>query len=164
MVKKPTSLPDTVPAVGSMAPDFTLPADDGSMVRLGDLRGRRVVLYFYPKDDTPGCTTQACGFRDNYVEIAEKDAVVFGISPDGVNSHVKFRTKFDLPFRLLADEDHKVAELYGVWGEKNNYGKTYFGIIRSHFVVDAEGKIADVQYGVSAEDSVANALATLRLG
>jgi peroxiredoxin Q/BCP len=164
MVKKPTSLPDTVPAVGSMAPDFTLPADDGSMVRLGDLRGRRVVLYFYPKDDTPGCTTQACGFRDNYVEIAEKDAIVFGISPDGVNSHVKFRTKFDLPFRLLADEDHKVAELYGVWGEKNNYGKTYFGIIRSHFVVDAEGKIADVQYGVSAEDSVANALATLRLG
>jgi thioredoxin-dependent peroxiredoxin len=164
MVKKPTSLPDTVPAVGSMAPDFTLPADDGSTVRLSDLRGRRVVLYFYPKDDTPGCTTQACGFRDNYVEITEKDAVVFGISPDGVNSHVKFRTKFGLPFRLLADEDHRVAELYGAWGEKNNYGKTYFGIIRSHFVVDAEGKIADVQYGVSAEDSVANALATLRLG
>jgi peroxiredoxin Q/BCP len=164
MAKKPVSLPDAVPAVGSVAPDFTLPADDGSMVRLSDLRGRRVVLYFYPKDDTPGCTTQACGFRDNYVEISEKDAVVFGISPDGVNSHVKFRTKFDLPFRLLADEDHKVAELYGVWGEKNNYGKTYFGIIRSHFVVDAEGKIADVQYGVSAEDSVANALATLRLG
>ena len=164
MTKKPVSLPDTVPTVGSVAPDFTLPADDGSVVRLSDLRGRRVVLYFYPKDDTPGCTTQACGFRDNYVEIAEKDAVVFGISPDGINSHVKFRTKFDLPFRLLADEDHKVAELYGVWGEKNNYGKKYFGIIRSHFVVDAEGKIADVQYSVSAEDSVANALATLRLG
>ena len=164
MTKKPVSLPDTVPTVGSVAPDFTLPADDGSVVRLSDLRGRRVVLYFYPKDDTPGCTTQACGFRDNYVEISEKDAVVFGISPDGVNSHVKFRTKFDLPFRLLSDEDHKVAELYGVWGEKNNYGKKYFGIIRSHFVVDAEGKIADVQYGVSAEDSVANALATLRLG
>jgi peroxiredoxin Q/BCP len=164
MAKKSTSLPDTVPAIGSVAPDFTLPADDGSTVRLSDLRGRRVVLYFYPKDDTPGCTTQACGFRDNYVEISEKDAIVFGISPDGVNSHVKFRTKFDLPFRLLADEDHKVAELYGVWGEKNNYGKKYFGIIRSHFVVDAEGKIADVQYGVSAEDSVANALATLRLG
>ena len=164
MAKKTISLPDTVPAIGSVAPDFTLPADDGSMVRLSGLRGRRVVLYFYPKDDTPGCTTQACGFRDNYVEITEKDAVVFGISPDGVNSHVKFRTKFDLPFRLLADEDHKVAQLYGVWGEKNNYGKTYFGIIRSHFVVDAEGKIADVQYSVSAEDSVANALATLRLG
>jgi len=164
MVTKPASLPAAVPVIGSMAPNFTLPADDGSKVQLSDLRGRRVVLYFYPKDDTPGCTTQACGFRDNYVEISEKDAVVFGISPDGVNSHVKFRTKFDLPFRLLADEDHKVAELYGVWGEKNNYGKKYFGIIRSHFVVDAEGKIADVQYGVSAEDSVANALATLRLG
>jgi len=164
MTKKPVSLPDTVPAIGSVAPDFTLPADDGSTFRLSDLRGRRVVLYFYPKDDTPGCTTQACGFRDNYVEISEKDAVVFGISPDGVNSHVKFRTKFDLPFRLLADEDHEVAELYGAWGEKNNYGKKYFGIIRSHFVVDAEGKVADVQYGVSAEDSVANALATLRLG
>ena len=164
MTKKEISLPDTVPAIGSAAPDFTLPADDGSMVQLSDLRGQRVVLYFYPKDDTPGCTTQACGFRDNYVEISEKDAVVFGISPDGINSHVKFRTKFDLPFRLLADEDHKVAELYGVWGEKSMYGKKYLGIIRSHFVVDAEGKIADVQYGVSAEDSVANALATLRLG
>jgi peroxiredoxin Q/BCP len=163
MVKKSVSLPDTVPAIGSVAPDFTLPADDGSMVRLSDLRGRRVVLYFYPKDDTPGCTTQACGFRDNYVEISEKDAVVFGISPDGVNSHVKFRTKFDLPFRLLADEDHKVADLYGVWGEKSMYGKTYFGIIRSHFVIDADGKIADVQYGVSAEDSVSSALANLRL-
>jgi thioredoxin-dependent peroxiredoxin len=164
MVKKPASLPDAVPVVGSMAPDFTLPADDGSTVQLSDLRGRRVVLYFYPKDDTPGCTAQACGFRDNYVEISEKDAIVFGISPDGVNSHVKFRTKFDLPFRLLADEDHRVAELYGVWGEKSNYGKKYFGIIRSHFVIDAEGKIADVQYAVNAEDSVANALATLRLG
>jgi len=163
MVKKPTALPDTVPAIGSMAPDFTLPADDGSMVRLSDLRGRRVVLYFYPKDDTPGCTTQACGFRDNYVEISEKDAVVFGISPDGVNSHVRFRTKFDLPFHLLADEDHKVAELYGVWGEKSMYGKTYFGIIRSHFVIDEEGKIAEVRYHVSPEESVQGALAALRM-
>jgi len=163
MAKNPTDIPAHVPAVGSPAPDFTLTADDGATVRLSDLRGRRVVLYFYPKDDTPGCTTQACGFRDNYVEITEKDAVVFGISPDGVGSHVKFRTKFNLPFRLLADEDHKVAELYGVWGEKSMYGKTYFGIIRSHFVVDAEGKVADVQYSVSPDDSVANALATLRL-
>ena len=158
-----STIPETVPAVGSLAPDFALAADDETTARLSDLRGQRVVLYFYPKDDTPGCTTQACGFRDNYLEIAEKNAVVFGISPDGVKSHVKFRTKFDLPFRLLADEDHKVAELYGVWGEKSMYGKTYFGIIRSHFVVDVEGKIADVRYHVSPEDSVQNALDALRL-
>ena len=139
MTQKPMSIPETVPAVGSIASDFALTADDGSTVRLSDLRGQRVVLYFYPKDDTPGCTTQACGFRDNYVEISERNAVVFGISPDGVKSHGKFRTKFDLPFRLLADEEHKVAELYGVWGEKSMYGKQYFGIIRSHFVIDEAG-------------------------
>ena len=163
MTQKPMSIPETVPAVGSIAPDFALTADDGSTVRLSDLRGQRAVLYFYPKDDTPGCTTQACGFRDNYVEISEKNAVVFGISPDGVKSHGKFRTKFDLPFRLLADEEHKVAELYGVWGEKSMYGKKYFGIIRSHFVIDEAGRVADVQYGVSPDDSVQNALAALRL-
>jgi len=163
MATNQSSIPERVPAVGSIAPDFALPADDGQTVRLSDYRGQRVVLYFYPKDDTPGCTTQACGFRDNYVEIAEKNAVVFGISPDNVKSHVKFRTKFDLPFRLLADEEHKVAELYGVWGEKSMYGKTYFGIIRSHFLVDEEGKIADVRYHVSPEDSVQGALAALRL-
>jgi thioredoxin-dependent peroxiredoxin len=163
MTKTPAAIPKNVPAVGHDAPDFALPADDGQTVRLSDYRGQRVVLYFYPKDDTPGCTTQACGFRDNYVEIAEKNAVVFGISPDNVKSHVKFRTKFDLPFRLLADEEHTVAELYGVWGEKSMYGKTYFGIIRSHFVVDEEGKIADVRYHVSPEDSVQGALSALRL-
>jgi thioredoxin-dependent peroxiredoxin len=161
MAKKET--PANVPAVGSDAPDFELKADDGNTVRLSDLRGQRVVLYFYPKDDTPGCTTQACGFRDNYVEIQEKNALVLGISPDDVASHVKFKTKFNLPFKLLADPEHKVAELYGVWGEKNNYGKTYMGIIRSHFVVDENGKLADVEYGVSPADSVQNALAALRL-
>lgn len=164
MAPKTDAIPANVPAIGSPAPDFELPADDGTIVRLSDLRGQRVVLYFYPKDDTPGCTTQACGFRDNYVEINERNAVVFGISPDGVKSHVKFRTKFDLPFHLLADEEHKVAELYGVWGEKSMYGKKYFGIVRSHFVVDEEGKIADVQYNVSPAVSVESALATLRLG
>jgi peroxiredoxin Q/BCP len=162
MATNQSSVPETVPAVGSLAPDFALSADDGQIVRLSDYRGQRVVLYFYPKDDTPGCTTQACGFRDNYVEIAEQNAVVFGISPDDVKSHVKFRTKFDLPFRLLADEEHKVAELYGVWGEKSMYGKTYFGIIRSHFVVDEDGKIAEVRYHVSPEESVQGALAALR--
>ncbi|MGQ9489930.1 MAG: thioredoxin-dependent thiol peroxidase [Anaerolineae bacterium] len=160
---KSASLPANVPAVGSLAPDFALPADDGTTVRLSDLRGQRVVLYFYPKDDTPGCTTQACGFRDHYVEIAEKNAVVFGVSPDGVKSHVKFRTKYNLPFRLLADEEHKVAELYGVWGEKSMYGKKYFGIVRSHFLIDEEGKIADVQYNVSPSVSVESALAALQL-
>jgi peroxiredoxin Q/BCP len=163
MATKQLSIPENVPAVGSVAPAFALSADDGQIVRLSDYLGQRVVLYFYPRDDTPGCTTQACGFRDNYVEIAEQNAVVFGISPDDAKSHVKFRTKFDLPFRLLADEEHRVAELYGVWGEKSMYGKTYFGIIRSHFVVDEEGKIAEVRYHVSPEDSVQSALAALRL-
>jgi len=162
MAKQPTA-PDNVPAVGSMAPDFELPADNGETVRLSDLRGKRVVLYFYPKDMTSGCTTQACGFRDNYPEITERNALVLGISPDGVNSHVQFKTRYDLPFRLLADEDHQVAELYGAWGEKSNYGKKYMGIIRSHFVIDEDGRIIEAQHKVSPEDSVQNALATLRL-
>ncbi len=149
--------------VGDTAPDFETVSDTGETVKLSDYRGRRVVLYFYPKDDTPGCTTQACGFRDSFVEITEKNGVVLGISPDGVKSHVKFKTKFDLPFRLLADEERKVAELYGVWREKTNYGKTYMGIVRSHFVVDEEGKLADVQYDVSPTVSVESALASLRL-
>ena len=160
---KTQATPENVPAVGSMAPDFALPADDGQIVRLSDYRGQRVVVYFYPKDMTSGCTTQACGFRDVYPEIEERNAVVLGISPDGVKSHVDFKSTYNLPFRLLADEDHRVAELYGVWGEKSNYGRTYYGIIRSHFVVDEEGRIADVQYNVSPENSVKNALATLRL-
>ena len=147
--------------VGDAAPDFELPSDAGTPVKLSDFRGRRVVLYFYPKDDTPGCTTQSCGFRDAYPRIEEKNAVVLGVSPDGVKSHQKFKTKFDLPFILLADEEHKVAEAYGVWGEKSMYGKTYMGIIRSHFVIDEEGKIADAQVKVSPTDSVDRALAAL---
>jgi peroxiredoxin Q/BCP len=162
MAQKRTT-PENVPAVGSIAPDFVLPADDGHEVRLSDYRGQRVVLYFYPKDMTSGCTTQACGFRDRYPEITEQNAVVLGISPDGVSSHVKFRSKYDLPFRLLADEKHEVAELYGVWGEKSLYGKNYFGIIRSHFVIDADGRIADVRYAISPEESVTDALAALQL-
>jgi peroxiredoxin Q/BCP len=163
MMEQEQTLPPNLPAVGSLAPDFELPADSGEKVRLSDLRGQRVVVFFYPKDMTSGCTTQACGFRDNYLEITERNAIVLGISPDGVKSHVKFKTQYDLPFRLLADEDHKVAELYGAWGEKSLYGKKYMGIIRSHFVVDETGHIADVQYKVSPEDSVQNALAALRL-
>src|SRR5262245_45206023 len=139
--------------VGDTAPEFELPSDTGETVRLSDFRGRRVVLFFYPKDDTPGCTTQACGFRDNYPLIEEKNAVVLGISPDGVKSHQKFKTKFDLPFILLADEQHTVSEAYGVWQERSNYGKTYMGIVRSHFVIDEEGRIADAQVKVSPTDS-----------
>ena len=147
--------------VGDTAPGFTATTDAGQTVSLDDFRGKRVVMYFYPKDDTPGCTTQACGFRDNYLDIEEKNAVVLGVSPDGVKSHQKFKTKYDLPFTLLADEDHAIAEAYGVWGEKTNYGKTYMGIIRSHFVIDEEGHIADVQFKVSPNDSVATALQAL---
>ena len=147
--------------VGDVAPDFTAVTDSGATVSLGDYRGKRVVLYFYPKDDTPGCTTQACGFRDNYPVIEEKNAVVLGVSPDSAKSHQKFKTKFDLPFTLLVDEDHAIAEAYGVWAEKSMYGKKYMGIERSHFVIDEAGKIADAQVKVKPEDSVAKALAML---
>lgn len=146
---------------GYMAPDFALPSDTGEIVRLSDLRGRRVVLYFYPKDDTSGCTTQACGFRDAYPQIEEKNAVVLGVSPDGVQSHQKFKTKHNLPFTLLVDEDHAVAEAYGVWGEKSMYGKKYMGIVRSHFVIDEQGRLVDVQIKVSPTDSVERALRAL---
>ena len=144
--------------VGDPAPDFELPSDGGQTVKLSDFRGKRVVLYFYPKDDTPGCTTQACGFRDAYPQIEEQNAVVLGISPDGVKSHQKFKTKYNLPFMLLADEDHAVAEAYGVWGKKTMAGREYMGIIRSHFVVDANGKLADAQVEVSPSDSVQRAM------
>ncbi len=147
--------------VGDTAPDFTATTDAGTTVRLSDYRGKRVVLYFYPKDDTPGCTTQACGFRDNYLAIEEKNAVVLGVSPDGAKSHQKFKTKFNLPFTLIADEDHSIAEAYGVWVEKSMYGKKYMGIERSHFVIDENGKIVDAQVKVKPEDSVERAIATL---
>lgn len=147
--------------VGDPAPDFTLTTDSGETVTLSDLRGRRVVLYFYPKDDTSGCTTQACGFRDAYPVIEEQNAVVLGVSPDGVKSHQKFKTKYDLPFTLLVDEDHRAAEAYGVWAEKSMYGKKYMGIVRSHFVIDEQGRLVDVQIKVSPTDSVAKALAVL---
>lgn len=146
---------------GDSAPDFAAATDSGATLRLSDLRGKRVVLYFYPKDDTPGCTTQACGFRDNYPVIEEKNAVVLGVSPDGVKSHQKFKTKYDLPFTLLVDEDHRAAEAYGVWAEKSMYGKKYMGIVRSHFVIDEQGRLVDVQIKVSPTDSVAKALAVL---
>lgn len=148
-------------AVGDQAPDFTALTDQGEQLRLSDLRGKRVILYFYPKDDTSGCTTQACGFRDQYPVIEEKNAVVLGVSPDNVKSHQKFKTKYNLPFTLLVDEDHTVANAYGVWGEKSMYGKKYMGIIRSHFVIDEAGKVVDLQYKVSPTDSTKKALQAL---
>ena len=130
--------------VGTKAPDFTLPADGGGEVTLSDYQGKKVVLYFYPKDDTSGCTTEACGFRDDYSEILATGAVVLGVSPDPVKSHDKFKLKYSLPFALLSDVDHEVAEAYGAWGEKKMYGRTYMGIIRSTYVIDEEGTIAKV--------------------
>jgi thioredoxin-dependent peroxiredoxin len=136
---------------GKQAPDFELSGDSGERVRLSDLRGRTVVLYFYPKDDTPGCTTQARGLRDVYGEIQERGATVLGVSPDTEASHVKFREKYGLPFTLLADPDHEVAELYGVWVEKNAYGKKSMGIKRSTFVIDGDGEVAKAMLGVSPD-------------
>jgi peroxiredoxin Q/BCP len=152
---------ETALKVGDMAPDFALPSESGEIARLADLRGRRVVLYFYPKDDTGGCTAQACGFRDNYLAIEERNAVVLGISPDSTRSHQKFKTKYNLPFTLLVDADHAVAEAYGVWGQKSFMGKKFMGIIRSHFVIDQDGRIADAQVKVSPAESVERALAAL---
>ena len=130
--------------VGDLAPDFELEADAGEMVRLSDLRGKKVVLYFYPKDDTPGCTTEACELRDQQPEIDGRGAAILGISPDSVASHHKFKAKYSLPFNLLADPDHSVADAYGAWGEKKMYGKTYEGILRTTFIIDGKGKIEQV--------------------
>lgn len=126
---------------GKKAPAFTLTADDGSKVRLSDFKGQPVVLYFYPKDDTPGCTKEACAFRDLKKDFQKLGAAVFGVSPDSVESHVKFRDKFDLNFPLLADADHKIAEKYGAWREKNMYGKKSMGIQRSTFIIGGDGKV-----------------------
>jgi peroxiredoxin Q/BCP len=129
---------------GTAAPDFTLASDGGGDVTLSYYRGRKVVLYFYPRDDTPGCTTEACNFRDDHAQLLGAGAVVLGVSPDTVKSHDRFKLKFGLPFALLSDPDHRVAELYGAWGEKKMYGRTYMGIIRSTFIIDEEGQIVKV--------------------
>ncbi len=135
---------------GTPAPDFTLRSDSGDTVRLSDLRGRPVVVYFYPKDDTRGCTTQACAIRDSWGEFERAGATVLGISPDSTASHEKFKSKYSLPFPLLADEDHAVADAYGAWGEKKSYGKSYMGLIRSGFVIDRDGNVAAAKVNVRA--------------
>ena len=146
---------------GQSAPDFELTSDSGETVKLSALRGKPVVLYFYPKDDTPGCTTQACGIRDAYGEFEQAGAVVLGVSPDSESSHVKFKEKFGLPFTLLADSDHAVAEQYGVWGEKTFAGKTYLGVQRSTFVIDADGNVKKVMHDVKPATHADDVLAAL---
>jgi peroxiredoxin Q/BCP len=147
---------------GSKAPPFSLRADDGGTVRLADLRGRTVVLYFYPKDDTPGCTKEACSFRDAWTDVQETSAVVFGVSPDDAASHQRFRAKFRLPFALLSDPDHAVAEAYGAWGEKSMYGKQYQGILRTTFVIDGTGTVRRVFEKVKPEGHAEEVLAAVR--
>jgi len=143
---------------GAMAPAFTLTADDGTEVNLADLLGKKVALYFYPKANTPGCTRQACAIRDVYPDIQAQDAVVIGISPDLPDKLVKFREKYGLPFILLSDPDHKVATAFGAWGEKKMFGKTYMGIIRSHFAIDEQGRLVEFTLKVKPEKTADLAL------
>ena len=146
---------------GKPAPDFELTSDSGDTVKLSDLRGKPVVLYFYPKDDTPGCTTEACEFRDAYDVFRERGAEVLGVSPDDVASHGKFKTKYELPFTLLADPEHQVAEKYGVWGERSAYGKTSMGIKRSTFIIDEDGNVARAMLGIKPAGHAEQVLASL---
>ena len=149
--------------IGEMAPAFTLTADDGRQVSLSDFRGQKIVLYFYPKADTPGCTRQACAIRDVYPNIEGEGGAVIGISPDPPEKLTKFREKHNLPFTLLSDPDHRVAEAYGAWGEKKSFGKTYDGIIRSHFGVDEEGRLMESKLKVKPEKTADLALKLVRV-
>ncbi|MGF2615109.1 thioredoxin-dependent thiol peroxidase [Rossellomorea vietnamensis] len=143
---------------GKMAPQFELEASNGETVKLSDYRGKNVVLYFYPKDMTPGCTTEACDFRDQHEQFADLDAVILGVSPDPKNKHEKFVEKHGLPFLLLVDENHETAEDYGVWKLKKNFGKEYMGIERSTFIIDKEGNIAKEWRKVKVKGHVEEAL------
>ncbi len=141
--------------VGIKAPDFTLPDQDGKMHKLSDYRGKPVVLYFYPKDDTPGCTKEACSFRDNFIQFKRAGIEVLGVSVDDSKSHLKFKEKYELPFTLLADTEKKVVKEYGVWTEKMNYGKKYWGTARTTFLIDKNGNIIHVFERVKPEDHAA---------
>ncbi len=151
----------SMPAVGDRAPEVALPDDTGTIHRLSDQRDRWTLVYFYPEDDTPGCTTEACQFRDLDEAIRTEDAQVWGISPDDAASHRRFREKFSLPFTLLSDQDHSVAEAYGAWALKQNYGREYMGIVRSSFLVDPTGRIVRVWPRVKADGHAAQVLAAL---
>jgi thioredoxin-dependent peroxiredoxin len=152
----------TTLSVGDKAPTFTLKDQNGKAVKLADAKGKRVVVYFYPKADTPGCTQQSCSLRDAFPQLKKLKAVVYGISPDPVEKQKKFDDKYGLGFPLLADTEHKVAEAYGVWAEKSMYGRKYMGIVRSAFVIDEKGKLAGVFYKVSPKDTVPSATKMLQ--
>jgi len=147
--------------IGMKAPEFTLMDKRGNMVSLSDFRGKKVVVYFYPKDSTPGCTRQACAFAKNYGRFEDKNAVVIGISKDSVASHLKFAEKYELPFVLLSDPERRAIEAYGVWQEKKNYGKVSMGVVRSTFVIDEEGTVEKVMYRVKPDDNAEEILAYL---
>jgi len=148
-------------SAGSPAPEFEMLDDTNVMRKLSDFRGKNVVLYFYPADDTPGCTKEACNFRDDYSAYEKADVVVLGVSPDDVKSHVKFKQKFDLPFPLLADDGHKVCDLYGVWGPKKFMGKSYEGVLRTTFLIDGNGNIVKVFENVRPAEHSAEVLSAL---
>ncbi len=152
-----------MPNVGEKAPDFELLNQDGKKVKLSDYLGKKVILFAYPKADTPGCTTQACGFRDNFPTIQADNAVVLGISPDEPKDLLKWKQKQNFPYDLLSDVEHTVLDSWGVWGEKSMYGKTYFGVTRSHWVIDEKGVVIDEQIKISPENSVAQALGAIKL-
>ena len=151
----------TTPAVGDAAPAVALPDETGTVHNLSDQRGRWTILYFYPEDDTSGCTTEACQFRDIHDDIVASDADVWGVSPDGAASHQKFKTKYGLPFTILADDDHKIAEDYGVWQEKSLYGRKFMGVVRTTFLIGADGKIAKIFEKVKPAGHAAEVLAAI---
>ena len=160
-IGKPGEKIKSAVAVGGKAPDFNLKDDNDEPVKLSDYKGRKVVLYFYPKDDTPGCTAEACSFRDGFSEIQKKGVALFGVSADSVESHKKFKEKFHLNFPLLSDADKKVVNAYGVWKEKNMYGRKYMGIERTTFVIDEDGKIKKIFPKVKVDGHYSEVLAEL---